>query len=175
MPLFRATNLTTQEVTEYEAELPQEEHRGEGWWLEDVSEAPPPLPGEPVDPRGRDGARGIGDGHHQLLLAAREVLVDRIARGRTAFQQIRQSGGVHTALLHHGDRGVQQPLPRAWDAVAHFLAAFLAGAFLAGAVFPAELSWRFFTLASSLASRSDTSSDSSSSVGCSSAVNASPP
>jgi hypothetical protein len=46
MPTFRATNLETQEVTEYDAELPQELHRGEGWRLEQVYEF---LPG-PDDP-----------------------------------------------------------------------------------------------------------------------------
>jgi hypothetical protein len=51
MPTFRATNLDTKEVTEYEAETPQAEHLGAGWKLEQVfvalpdPEAPPPEPG----------------------------------------------------------------------------------------------------------------------------------
>ncbi len=53
MPHFRATNLETDEVVEYDATLPQEAHRGAGWWLEQIYEflpdpdAPPPPP-EPV-------------------------------------------------------------------------------------------------------------------------------
>jgi hypothetical protein len=39
MPTFRATNLETQEVTEYEATLPDPEHLGAGWRLESISEA----------------------------------------------------------------------------------------------------------------------------------------
>jgi len=46
MPTFRATNLATQEVTEYDAELPQAEHLGAGWQL---SEVITPVPG-PDDP-----------------------------------------------------------------------------------------------------------------------------
>jgi hypothetical protein len=59
MPTFRATNLETQEVTEYEAELPQELHRGEGWRLEQVfvSEASPDDP--PPDPRKYGGRRRL--------------------------------------------------------------------------------------------------------------------
>src|SRR5271168_3828849 len=53
-----------------------------------------------------------------------------------------------------------------------FAGAFLAAVFFAGALSPPD---RALTLASNLASRSETSSVSSSSFGCSSVVNASPP
>ena len=36
---YRATNLTTQEVIEYDADLPQSEHLSADWRLEDVGEA----------------------------------------------------------------------------------------------------------------------------------------
>ena len=106
---------------------------------------------------------------------------------------------MYAALLHHGDRGADQPVARAGGLATHFFAAaflagaffaaaFFAGAFLAAAFFAgaflageseSELEldpdWRFFTLASSLANRSETSSVSSSSVGFSSTVKASLP
>ena len=36
---YRATNLTTQEVIEYDDDLPQPEHLSDAWRLEDVGEA----------------------------------------------------------------------------------------------------------------------------------------
>jgi hypothetical protein len=61
MPTFRATNLETQEVTEYEANQPQELHRGEGWWLEDVSEGipSPEDAAQPPDTRRYGGRRRL--------------------------------------------------------------------------------------------------------------------
>lgn len=53
MPHFRATALDTQEVTEYDATLPDPEHLGVGWRLEELvvalpaPDAPPPPP-QPV-------------------------------------------------------------------------------------------------------------------------------
>lgn len=47
---YRATNLATSEVVEYDAELPQAEHFGSGWSLQEMFTAeaspndPPPLP-----------------------------------------------------------------------------------------------------------------------------------
>jgi hypothetical protein len=57
MPLFQATNLDTQEVTEYEADQPQDVHRGEGWRLEEliVAEMPPDAP--PPEPQPVYGGR----------------------------------------------------------------------------------------------------------------------
>ena len=56
MSHFRATNLETNEVVEYDASLPQPEHYGTGCRLEEVSIAPasPDIPGveHPVDPAG---------------------------------------------------------------------------------------------------------------------------
>lgn len=49
MPHFRATNLTTNEVTEYDATLPQAEHLGEEWQLSEVIE-PAPGPEDPPPP-----------------------------------------------------------------------------------------------------------------------------
>lgn len=53
MPHFRATNLTTDEVTEYDATLPQGIHLGDDWRLEEMvvavssPDAPDPGP-QPV-------------------------------------------------------------------------------------------------------------------------------
>jgi|WetSurSiteA1Bulk_404760.scaffolds.fasta_scaffold45880_2 hypothetical protein len=58
MPTFRATNLETQEVTEYDAELPQAEHLGEEWNLEVVGIAYA-APDAPQDTRKYGGRRRL--------------------------------------------------------------------------------------------------------------------
>jgi hypothetical protein len=50
MPKFRATNLTTDEVTEYEATLPDPEHLGAGWQLSEVITPVPSPDDPPVEP-----------------------------------------------------------------------------------------------------------------------------
>ena len=58
MAHFRATNKTSGEVIEYDAALPQSEHLGEGWRLEEVSEAFV-APDAPVDTRMYGGRRWL--------------------------------------------------------------------------------------------------------------------
>ncbi len=59
MATFQAINLETSEVFQYEADTPQEIHRGEGWRLDQVfvSEASPDDP--PPDPRKYGGRRRL--------------------------------------------------------------------------------------------------------------------
>ena len=54
MPSFKATHNTTGEVLDYEAALPQPEHLGTDWRLEEViaavSNPDEPAPAAPIDP-----------------------------------------------------------------------------------------------------------------------------
>ena len=57
---FRATNLATGEVIEYQATTPQSEHVGEGWRLEQIFDQPVVLPPDvPVDTRLFGGRRWL--------------------------------------------------------------------------------------------------------------------
>lgn len=58
---YRATNLSTLEVVEYDADLPQAEHLGEGWNLESISDAyaAAPDPEAPPDTRLFGGRRRV--------------------------------------------------------------------------------------------------------------------
>ena len=58
MATFRATELATGDVTEYEAELPQAQHLGAGWRLEQVFLVEP-SPDEPVVPSTVYGGRRL--------------------------------------------------------------------------------------------------------------------
>ena len=58
MPHYRATNLTTDEVIEYDADLPQAAHLTAGWRLTELVTVEP-APGVPTDTRVYGGRRRL--------------------------------------------------------------------------------------------------------------------
>lgn len=82
---FRATNRDTQEVVEYDADLPQAEHRNAPWRLEEVFVGTSPDPGPPEPPRVYQGRRQLTRLEFmRLFTSAERIAIRDFVAGTTA-------------------------------------------------------------------------------------------